>query len=50
MDDTTICMPNFARIHRSLKVSPATAAMVTDKLWEIGDIVKVPEAWKAERN
>jgi hypothetical protein len=38
---------NFVRIHQSLKVSPAMAAGVTDKLWEIGDIVKVLEDWEA---
>lgn len=37
---------NFVRIHQSLKVSPAMAAGVTDKLWEIGDIVKVLETWE----
>ncbi|MGA0532615.1 IS1 family transposase [Hansschlegelia sp. KR7-227] len=32
---------NFVRIHRSLKVTPAMAASVSDRLWEIGDIVKL---------
>ena len=32
---------NFARIHRTLKVTPAMAAGVTNKLWEIEDIVKL---------
>ena len=30
---------NFARIHQTLRVSPAMAAGVTGKLWELGDIV-----------
>lgn len=30
---------NFSRIHRTLKVTPAMAAGVTNKLWEIKDIV-----------
>jgi hypothetical protein len=30
-------------------VTPAVAAGVTDKLWEIGDIVGVIEAWEAEQ-
>lgn len=30
---------NFSRIHRTLKVTPAMAAGVTSKLWEIKDIV-----------
>jgi IS1 family transposase len=40
---------NFARIHQTLRVTPAMAAGVTDKLWEIGDIVAVIEAWEAEQ-
>lgn len=34
---------NFVRIHKTLRVTPAMAAGVTGKLWEIGDIVKVLE-------
>jgi hypothetical protein len=34
---------NFVRIHKTLRVTPAMAASVTDKLWEIGDVVKVAE-------
>lgn len=34
---------NFVRIHRSLKVTPAMAAGVTGKLWNIEDIVKLLE-------
>src|SRR3954452_14558337 len=30
---------NFARIHQTLRVSPAMAAGVTGKLWELADIV-----------
>lgn len=33
----------FVRIHETLRVTPAMAAGVTDKLWEIGDIVKLVE-------
>lgn len=29
---------NFVRIHQSLRVTPAMAAGVTDRLWEIEDI------------
>lgn len=32
---------NFVRILRTLKVAPAMAAGVTDKLWEVEDIVKL---------
>src|ERR1043166_3402168 len=37
---------NFVRIHKTLRVSPAMAAGVSDRLWEIGDIVALVE--KAE--
>ena len=37
---------NFVRIHQTLRVTPAMAAGVTDKLWEIGDIVSVLEQWE----
>jgi hypothetical protein len=30
---------NFARKHQTLKMSPAMAAGITDKLWSIADIV-----------
>ena len=32
---------NFCRIHRTLKVTPAMEAKVTDRLWDIEDIVKL---------
>lgn len=35
---------SFVRIHKTLRVSPATAAGVTGKLWDIGDIVALIEA------
>jgi len=31
----------------TLKISPAMAAGVTDKLWEMSDMVKVLEDWEA---
>lgn len=34
---------NFVRIHKTLRVSPAMAADVTDKLWEISDVVEMLE-------
>jgi hypothetical protein len=39
---------NFVRIHQTLRVTPAMAAGVTDRLWGIGDIVDVIEKWEAE--
>ena len=35
---------NFARIHQTLRVTPAMAAGVTGKLWELGDIVAMIDA------
>jgi hypothetical protein len=35
---------NFARIHKTLRVTPAMAADVTDRRWEIDDIVALVEA------
>lgn len=40
---------NFVRIHQTLRVTPAMAAGVTDKLWEFTDMVKVVEQWEANR-
>jgi hypothetical protein len=37
----------FGRIHNTLRVTPAMAAGVTDKLWEISDVVTVLEKWEA---
>jgi IS1 family transposase len=34
---------NFIRIHKTLRVTPAMAAGVTDRLWEIADIAKLVE-------
>lgn len=35
---------NFVRLHAKLRVSPAMAAGVSDRLWEIADIVALVEA------
>ena len=35
---------NFVKVHQSLRMSPAMAAGVTDKLWEISDLVGLLEA------
>jgi len=40
---------NFVRIHQTLKISPAMAAGVTDRLWEMKDVVDVIEAFEATR-
>jgi len=36
---------NFIKIHRTLRVSPAMAAGVADKLWDVSDLVAL---WEAE--
>jgi hypothetical protein len=38
---------NFVRIHKTLRTTPAMAANITKRLWEISDIVDVLEAWEA---
>ncbi|HEX5325045.1 MAG TPA: IS1 family transposase, partial [Acetobacteraceae bacterium] len=37
---------NFVRIHQTLRCTPAMAAGVTTKLWELADMVKVLEEWE----
>jgi hypothetical protein len=39
---------NFVRIHKTLRVTPAMAAGVTDRLWEIADIAKLVEDAEAK--
>ena len=40
---------NFCCIHKKLGVTPAMAAGVTHRPWEISDIARVWEAWEADR-
>ena len=40
---------NFIRIHRSLRTSPAMAAGVTTRLWEVTDLVALLEAAEAQQ-
>lgn len=37
---------NFCRIHKTLRVSPAIAAGVTDKLWSLEDVVMMMDAYE----
>lgn len=39
---------NFVRIHSKLRMSPAMAAGVSERLWEIDDIVALVEASEAK--
>jgi IS1 family transposase len=41
---------NFVRIHQALRVTPAMAAGVSDRLWEIGDIVDLIEKAEVRAN
>ena len=40
---------NFARIHQTLKITPAMAAGVTTRLWEMTDIFDLIDAWEAKQ-
>ncbi len=40
---------NFVRIHQTLRCSPAMAAGVSAKLWELADMVKVLEDWEDDQ-
>jgi IS1 family transposase len=37
---------NFCRIHKSLRITPAMAAGVTDHVWDVEEIVDVIDAWE----
>jgi IS1 family transposase len=39
---------NFIKIHRTLRMSPAMAAGVTDRLWEVSDLVSLWEEYERE--
>jgi IS1 family transposase len=39
---------NFVKVHSKLRVSPAMAAGVSDRLWDIGDLVGLVEAEEAK--
>jgi IS1 family transposase len=40
---------SFVRIHQTLRVTPAMAAGVTTKLWNLTDLARVIEDWEAEK-
>ena len=42
---------NFIKIHRTLRMTPAMAAGVTDRLWDVSDLVALWEQYerRAER-
>jgi hypothetical protein len=37
---------NFVRIHQTARVTPAMAAGITNKLWDLSDMVRVIEEWE----
>lgn len=37
---------NFVRIHQTLRVTPAMAAGVTDRLLELTDIIRIIDEWE----
>ena len=39
---------NFARIHKTLRTTPAQAAGITDRLWDIANIVQLLGEHKAQ--
>jgi IS1 family transposase len=39
---------NFVRIHKTLKMTPATAAGVTDRPWEMSDLVEMIQDFEAK--
>ena len=39
----------FMHYHQTLKITPAIAAGVTDKLWEMTDMVKVLGDWEMKK-
>jgi hypothetical protein len=40
---------NFIKIHRTLRMSPAMAAGVSDRLWSVEDLVALWEAYEQRR-
>jgi IS1 family transposase len=40
---------NFVRIHQTLRTTPAMAAGVTKRLWEMTDVVNVLETWETSK-
>lgn len=39
---------NFARVHKTLRMSPAMAAGISDRLWSMEDIVTLIDARESE--
>jgi len=42
-------MDGYWKIHRTLRMSPAMAAAVTDQQWDVNDLVALWEAYEQRR-
>jgi hypothetical protein len=42
------CWYNFARMNSAVRMPPAMAYGLEQRLWDIGDIVKLIEEWEAK--
>lgn len=40
---------NFCKLHKAHRLTHAMAAGVTDRLWEVADIVRVLEDWELQQ-
>jgi hypothetical protein len=40
---------NFVRVHKTLRVTPAMEAKVTDRLWSLENIVALVDEWEANQ-
>ena len=40
---------NFVRIHQTLRVTPAMESGVTERLWDLNDIVRIIEEWETAK-
>jgi hypothetical protein len=40
---------NYLRVHKTLRVTPAMEAALTDHAWTMEDIVQVTDNWEADQ-
>jgi hypothetical protein len=41
---------NFVRLHKTLNVSPAMAAGIEIRLWDMNDLAKLVEDWQEKKH
>ena len=46
-DGAALPLLQLRPVHKTLRMSPAMAAGVTKRLWEMSDVVEMLEAWEA---